>query len=435
MKNMINLTLIFLLSWACFGCANSSITVSLDIYKDDPVMSTPLTFKETSNYRVWLDTYEQQTIKIVSSRKSALDKMKTSFNNFSGVSLSTRTKFATLIQQYDEQLRDKSTQAFTDHSTARVSLNKYIIKIDPANQSPVVKDWSLAQLRITLESALNIATNSFDNLKRFPSTLKSSMRDINQYFDKSYFNNLKTRWNVTTVPAEITSTYRDYFQSQRKLDLITTAQLEDKVAASGGVYVKEISDSFGDATELADRNSLLSSQLDRLQNYADPVWREITSVNNADKWTPTFAQTKFFAEGESEVVIVRDNPGSYRIHQGSNNPAALIQSQLQITRAIGNTALAIASAASGSPLPISLPGASNTLQVTDDESTSLAKSRELQIQTDQRKINAAYLKQELKTIFEKYSDIALLAKTDPKFVEFENRFKAYLAAGVVLLKQ
>jgi hypothetical protein len=91
----------------------------------------------------------------------------------------------------------------------------------------------------------------------------------------------------------------------------------------------------------------LTSQIDRIQDAADPAWREVTSKVNEDKWKTEFSETYFRGDGSSSVVIVRDTPISYRIQRGKNNPAALVKAQLGISRAIGNAALTIAGATTG----------------------------------------------------------------------------------------
>jgi hypothetical protein len=106
--------------------------------------------------------------------------------------------------------------------------------------------------------------------------------------------------------------------------------------------------------DLLASTDLMFSQIDRLQDPADPVWRTVASKKNRKKWENTFAETYFFAEGNSSTVIVRDTPISFRVQNGRNNPAALVKGQLEVSRALAGAAIAVAGAASGVPLP-SLP--------------------------------------------------------------------------------
>jgi hypothetical protein len=133
----------------------------------------------------------------------------------------------------------------------------------------------------------------------------------------------------------------------------------DKVAAAmTEVPVSLGLDDRGSAAlhDLVLSTTFLFSQIDRVQDPADPVWRIITAPENQGRWNTTFSETYFYSEGNNSVVLVRDTPASFRIQRGNNNPAALIQGQLQISRAIANAAIAVAGAAAGVPVP-KLPGA------------------------------------------------------------------------------
>lgn len=103
---------------------------------------------------------------------------------------------------------------------------------------------------------------------------------------------------------------------------------------------------------LARAQTFYNSQVDRLQDAADPAWREILDPQNADNWVPAFTRTTFSAQGNSSVVVVRDRPGSYRVHRGENNPAALIQGQLEISRSIASGLTAVLGAVTGVQVPL-----------------------------------------------------------------------------------
>lgn len=91
------------------------------------------------------------------------------------------------------------------------------------------------------------------------------------------------------------------------------------------------------------------SQIDRLQDAGDPAWRVVTARENARKWNTEFSKTYFHAQGNAGVMIVRDNPMTFRVQRGYNNPAALVRGQLQVSRAVGDAAITIAGAATGVP--------------------------------------------------------------------------------------
>lgn len=91
--------------------------------------------------------------------------------------------------------------------------------------------------------------------------------------------------------------------------------------------------------------------IDRLQDAGDPVWRTITNPANEAHWNTNITGTHFFAQGNSSVVVVRHDPMRYDIHEGTNNPAALVKGQLEVTRAVANAAINVVGAASGIKVP------------------------------------------------------------------------------------
>lgn len=99
-----------------------------------------------------------------------------------------------------------------------------------------------------------------------------------------------------------------------------------------------------DLSQLVHIKDLLQSQAYRLEDLANPRWKTIATSN---EWEKNFTVTKFNAKGNSSVVLVQDDPVTYRIQQGSNNPAALIQGQLKIARALADASIQIVGARTG----------------------------------------------------------------------------------------
>lgn len=96
-----------------------------------------------------------------------------------------------------------------------------------------------------------------------------------------------------------------------------------------------------------DKN-LMDSQLDRLQDFGHVHWKEIArNLDSAEYWSRKFTSTEFSAQGNSSIILVRDSPINFRPQQINNDPSALIQSQLQISRATTGLALSIAGAIGG----------------------------------------------------------------------------------------
>lgn len=103
--------------------------------------------------------------------------------------------------------------------------------------------------------------------------------------------------------------------------------------------------------EMVIGTSVFYNVLDRLQDPGNPVWRILTSSYNKDNWNEKVAHSYFKAQGNSSVVVVRDSPLKFRIQQGKNDPAALIESQLAISRSIASATFSVLAATQGLSLP------------------------------------------------------------------------------------
>ena len=116
------------------------------------------------------------------------------------------------------------------------------------------------------------------------------------------------------------------------------------------------------------------NDITRIQNPADPAWRVVTSPKNAGNWHRHFTTNVFYAEGNSSVIVVRDSPIHFRIQRGNNNPTALVQSQLEISRSIADAAISVASTATGVPIPKPKAGAGTPDPANDSETPSATDS-------------------------------------------------------------
>lgn len=109
------------------------------------------------------------------------------------------------------------------------------------------------------------------------------------------------------------------------------------------------------AGQIAGSYEFLNTQINRLQDPADPAWRILSKLENQVKWQTYYAETAFCAKGKTDVVFVRDRLGHFRLQRGKNNPAALIQGQFKITRAVASGLVDVLAAAAGAA---GIPGVS-----------------------------------------------------------------------------
>jgi hypothetical protein len=93
----------------------------------------------------------------------------------------------------------------------------------------------------------------------------------------------------------------------------------------------------------------------------------VANPKNDSHWRMVFSETYAYTEGKSSVTVVRDTPVNFRVQSGTNNPTALIEGQLQVTRAIAGAAITVAGAGMGIPLP-KLPNASGKADSLSDTS-------------------------------------------------------------------
>lgn len=122
---------------------------------------------------------------------------------------------------------------------------------------------------------------------------------------------------------------------------------------------------------LAGSTDFFTSQVDRMQDPADPAWRILSAPSNQHKWHTDFSKTEYYAEGDAEVVVVRDSVGHFRVQRGKNNPTATILSQAKITRSIASGTLDVLAAAAGVS---GVPGLSGVANKLSDEAKPKAAS-------------------------------------------------------------
>lgn len=133
--------------------------------------------------------------------------------------------------------------------------------------------------------------------------------------------------------------------------------------------------------ELIRSANMYNSQLYRMQDPADPMWRVVTTKDNEKKWQILQDKTEATADGKVDIVMVQDSPMLHRVQRIEGDPSDLIASQLMVSRAVGMTAISIAEAALGTnvvskSLDNSKPEGTVENQLNQDQPTlALAKAR------------------------------------------------------------
>ena len=179
----------------------------------------------------------------------------------------------------------------------------------------------------------------------------------------------------------------------------------------------------GTLREQVQEIELLNSQIDRLQDAGDPALRQLVKEENEKKWLRVFSHTEFYAEGNTNVVIVRERPGHYSIKKGVNNPTALIRSQLNISRTIVSGALEVIGSLTGVPLPPGLQGVPKAVDEKGDPVETLGQSAEAQeakfdAEVLRRKIVRDRLLLELDRLIQEASGATMPASLVPEAIAF-----------------
>jgi hypothetical protein len=189
---------------------------------------------------------------------------------------------------------------------------------------------------------------------------KKLLDEVNKLDEKIHQLALKGSANMAFLAHAIDETAResktDTKDKRKPLQAAIESPQSAKVASAFKDWTESSEGAPGPGTNLSSRVAALTpprdhNDLDREQDPADPLWRILSNSRNNSKWHSAFATNYFFSEGNNSVVIVRDSPIHYRVHSADNNPTALIQGQLRISRAVADAAIQIAGTAAGVKMP------------------------------------------------------------------------------------
>ena len=419
--------LLFISLYLLAGCAQSKLKMELSIYKDDPLYKNVLLQSDIEPSKVFLDDIDNELGAVVTRQMEIAD---ASYDLFKSYWMAQGEVHAARTGKKDKFDEAKHSEALIP---LREQLNNYKRSlnqkgnrvqhwIDLANStyfslySRLPSDLELIdftqssylgqlQQQQRLQQKLNIQMTrvyqSLDAILRdsddpFLESTKARWRyiealifsqDYENHLEPERVNDLKDRFSevvykikdsdskVIEITSRIKDGLDDYIEHNRPLAFINS------MMDNPTVYKV----SAEEESKMMQAVDLLNSQLDRFQDSSSPVWRIVTDPQNAKKWNTEFSKTYFYAEGNAGVVVVRDSPIKYRVQDASNNPAALVQAQLGVSRAVADAAIQIAGATTGVPL-LSVTQAENKTLRTDNSNygqqteTLTAKKAELKAQ-------------------------------------------------------
>jgi len=387
------------------GCASSRLQVTVAVYADDPLLQSLSDPRRLEAIRSAINNAETTANDVKVARIAAADDLIELYKSYYGImnavnlgrgdeSLAEdRNRAVTQLQearvQYDDEINQRKNVVLARMEDARAALGKLSRITDQWRETKLRSEahaflQAIDELEMST-SALNIALQTlvatdtvFDEIIKdtFQGTdpdadpgIQGDLRNLLQRDDLELTSEVTEQINklAKMIQNMIDEAGRRKIQNVAALQrlqvsvdalqsasdagdagrvgqlLLDTARIAHDTTANPG---------FKEAGQLVIRDVGISgdfytSQLDRIQDPADPAWRILADPNNNNLWHPVFAEAEFYAEGKSEVIFVQDRIGHFRIQRGQNNPAALIAGQARISRAIASGAMNVLAAASG----------------------------------------------------------------------------------------
>lgn len=468
----IQLRLLVLTIAASIACAHSKLTLDLDLYGEDPSLALPVAPARLAGIEDGLGKAEAEAQDLVKERTDLSSELLKAYEAF--VVVLTRARGLAiddaLFGPVEKQLADhlsalKKREASFGSAVdgARANLESYARRCSP--NAPDRLDVAVVNAGLR---------KSLDQVGR---ALVALSAPLETPFEKA----VVTGWPVivrdagadnvallTKRPAEpadmakLRATFgllADHLSALDEKGRTRTgklaAALRQGLAADGSPFVASITRlavqglqvpasmdlsnrGLSALGELLSSSGLFYSQVDWLQDPADPVWRVLSDPANDSRWRNAFAETYFYAEGNNSVVAVRDTPISFRVQRATNDPTNLVRGQLRVSRAIANAAVEIAGARMGlKPLPSPSTGdGAPSVQNPDDTPEALAATRATLSETDElRRRVVATLRTKLEFHREQLRQAQLLrtdkersAATEAALSQLAASLEAYRAA-------
>ena len=423
--------LILILALLCGGCASSKLELELSIYKSDPFSDELNTKADIDRSIEGLAKLDPEVAAMADGRIEIARSMAQVFKEYRWLIVKarkpqySRIKFNgefeiqdRYLEEFEEFVRDVERKTRANKSIALHWLERYqrllpeIIpgeepgeqpgekpegRKDPARQ--IVEKQARKQVRDKTLLAMKDLNNSLRQLvgpndTNLEKTLLSQWDGLQQRVEskqvKEWIKKSEGKDDLDNIRSIFTS-LQSRLNALEKRSLRINSELGTALSMEGTAEdtVPLIPDNllnkplrFSDSAvrEQFESFSLLATQIERLQDPSDPLWKVVTDPMNAEQWNVEFSGTYFRAEGNSSVVVVRDSPMEFRTQRGNNDPTALVQAQLQVSRAIADAAITVAGATTG----VNLGGlksvdkrkdASNGEGITESEEMARRKAR------------------------------------------------------------
>jgi hypothetical protein len=425
--------LLWLVSFLTAGCASSSLTVSVDLYDEDPRLIAPMSL-ETA-YRLIDDVNQLEA----AAREKTAQRAKLAEMAWEAYRATTQSagmssrEVEQAYKSYAASVADREKTLADPFSKARAALTKYIAQYQAAYAAARTAFESCERYRVASDEVRKSESLSAKEcrpielakqaerlgeewtLRRLPPALHAAEAEARNAVSEAVAAyrafagptqttadaKSKTPGDEFTVPwAQLRAQLNANLErAQRGGFRVVEAQIDqairvmnakvtelaaaikaieperakspgpprERVASSSALLLDsvariavELDAVRADLPESASARTALAGLaanatrfvelIDRLQDPGNPVWRIVTDPANEAHWNTESVKTRFYAEGKSHVVMVRNDPMRFDVQEGTNNPAALIKGQLEVTRAIANAAIGVLGASTGLPV-------------------------------------------------------------------------------------
>jgi hypothetical protein len=421
LRSILKTFILFIFGCLFMGCASAKLELELAIYTEDPFFVDLVSVTDIDHVKTDLNDISTKIQVLVDSRILLAQDMYDIYSQYYFITskavraakgktytpvdldreLSSLKRY---LNEFNEYIIDTGKLCKNNHETAIRWLDKYRKLIDKTSDGKQVSATEdvikKSKILRTTQMVINDFQTSLKNLggpsgTNFEKTLQAmwprvfaSMKSpqVQKWLadtkNKADLDDLTNR--AAKVSADLTAVQKKGIEISQ--DLLNELAFVEKVnhvdqldkleAAFSKNNSMKISMDSKPFIEQMKKFDLLGSQVERLQDPSDPVWKIVTNPKNWEKWNVEFSRTFFRAKGNTSVVVVRDSPMEFRVQQGSNDPAALVQAQLQVSRAIADAAISVAGATTGVNLAsLSKPDKRDSAQDTavSNESEELAR--------------------------------------------------------------
>jgi hypothetical protein len=367
------------------GCASAKLEITSDLYTIDPIDVRPLSQGDADALAAAVEETKTAADRIATDRKALANAAYDVFVSYRGFVAALRG-----IELKGNGLR-RPLEAYTAYlERQRGTIDELavaaLVNIAEYRKQSQTVSGANPKARMELKGARDVALSSvnelrshlsilagitgipdhaardFDKILRHGLSAGASLAEFEDEERISKFAGAQVSPEIKNARDALISNFRDL--SDQVGETATSAdiafqQLDDKIeqaskklkSASGTKLANALASAMGAAaqftlSDIKDQRgatvvarlgrslSLYASQIDRLHDPADPVWRQIIAAPE-DEWK-NFSQTVYYAEGNTSIVIARDQVDRYRVQRARNNPAALVRSQLQVTRAVAS---------------------------------------------------------------------------------------------------